>query len=131
MLRLITAATALTILVACDSEGIDRVAFPTTAPSTGSAALDDDSGTVASDSSTDAASTTTTDVANDSAGTTATETSDTGTLATRSSDDSGQTITISDDAGSSTSDGGQSTVDASADQISDCLLYTSPSPRDS
>ncbi len=119
MLRLITAATALTILVACDSEGIDRVAFPTTAPSTGSAALDDDSGTVASDSSTDAASTTTTDVANDSAGTTATETSDTGTLATRSSDDSGQTITISDDAGSSTSDGGQSTVDASADQISD------------
>ena len=53
MLRLITAATALTVLVACDSEGIDQVST-VAGPVTGTVILDDDpqSGAEATDSGT-------------------------------------------------------------------------------
>jgi len=47
MLRFITAATALTVLVACDSEGIDRVTTVAgvAGPETGTVTVDNDTGT--------------------------------------------------------------------------------------
>ena len=116
MLRFITAATALTVLVACDSEGIDRVTT-IDGPVSGTVTVDNSADTGTSDVT--AVSDNNTSDADGS--TSATDTSDTSstdndTIALGDSDasDDGQTI-ISDDAGSATSDGGQ----VNGDDISD------------
>lgn len=118
MLRIITAATALAVLVACDSEGIDRATNDPTniQPASGSVSQDDsqnngqnngqnDATAGNSGSNTSGGNTTGgTATAGGSTGSTGSTTSNTG-----STGNSG-TTTISDDAGSATSDGGNTAI---------------------
>ena len=110
MLRIITAATALTVLAACDSEGIDRADVSPISPTEESASADapsnDGSTADTSQINTDAdGSTTESTQSNDNAGNGTADGGQTG------SPTGGQ---ISDDAGSATSDGGQTSNDADA-----------------
>jgi len=114
MLRFITAATALTVLVACDSEGIDRVTT-IDGPVAGTVTVDN-----SADTGTSGATAASDNGTSDADGSTsATDTNDTSstdneTIALGDSDasDDGQTTIISDDAGSATSDGGLVSDDA-------------------
>ena len=132
MLKLITAATALTVLVACDSEGIDR-ADTTASPSVsnnGSVSFnnDDTVGTASIESSNELETEIATPAETDTETTTATPVvnndtvSDAGDSATNASesgntDGSSSNSQISDDAGSSTSDGGQISNDDSSNTL--------------
>lgn len=121
MLKLITAATALTVLVACDSEGIDRADVAAVSPNVsnnGSVTFnnDDTDGTASVESSdepeTENATTTETDTGTATA--TPVVNNDTASDADDTDADASSNTQISDDAGSSTSDGGQISDDAAS-----------------